>query len=81
VSTHSRKQITYRYECLRAIATGIVETASATFLLLIAVRWFAAGSLAKACVAAGSGLGYVVAPLLVARVEAPGCPWPGPPRG
>jgi hypothetical protein len=61
---------TYRYESLRAIASGIVETASTTFLLLIAVRWFEAGPLAKGLIAAGAGLGYVVAPLVVSWVEA-----------
>ncbi|MCC7009850.1 MAG: hypothetical protein IT184_13670 [Acidobacteria bacterium] len=65
-----RTRLTYRYESLRSIAAGIVETASGTFLLLIAVRWFAAGPVAKACVAAASGLGYVLAPALVTRVEA-----------
>jgi hypothetical protein len=66
--------LTYRYESLRAIAAGIVETASGTFLLLIAVRWFEAGPLAKGLIAAGSGLGYVVAPMIVSRVEAAGLP-------
>src|SRR5262245_27922691 len=66
----ARTRTTYRYECARAVASGIVETANNTFLLLIAVQWFAAGPLAKAGVAAGSGLGYVLAPLMVARVEA-----------
>jgi MFS family permease len=65
-----RTRTTWRYECARAVASGVVETASNTFLLLIAVQWFAAGPLAKSGVAAGSGLGYVMAPLLVARVEA-----------
>ena len=56
----ARTRTTYRYECARAVASGIVETASNTFLLLIAVQWFAAGPLAKAAIAAGSGLGYVL---------------------
>lgn len=66
----SRTAATFRYESLRAVATGIVETASTTFLLLIAVRWFEAGPLAKGLIAAGSGLGYVVSPLVVSWVEA-----------
>jgi MFS family permease len=61
---------TYRYERLRAVASGIAETASTTFLLLIAVRWFDAGPLAKGLIAAGSGLGYLIAPLVVSWVEA-----------
>jgi MFS family permease len=70
----ARALITYRYECLRAVASGVVETAGATFLLLVAVRWFTAGTPAKALVAAGTGLGYVISPLLVASVEALGTP-------
>jgi MFS family permease len=70
VPAASRTQVTFRYEALRAIASGIVETASTTFLVLIAVRWFAAGPLAKGLVASGAGLGYVISPLIVARVEA-----------
>jgi hypothetical protein len=56
------------------VAAGIIETASATFLLLIAVRWFEAGALAKGLVAAGSGLGLLVTPLVVSKVEAAGIP-------
>lgn len=61
---------TYRYESLRAVSSGIIETASTTFLLLIAVRWFEAGPLAKGLIAAGSGLGYVLSPVIVSWVEA-----------
>ena len=43
--------ITYRYEMMRAVAQGILETAAHAFLLLIAVKWFEAGSVAKALVA------------------------------
>jgi predicted MFS family arabinose efflux permease len=70
VSDRSRTSLTFRYEALRAIAAGIVETASTTFLVLIAVRWFEAGPLAKGLVASGAGLGYVISPLIVSRVEA-----------
>jgi len=61
---------TYRYESVRAVAAGIIETASATFLLLVAVRWFEAGAIEKGLVAAGTGLGYLTTPLVVAWVEA-----------
>jgi hypothetical protein len=54
----------------RAVAAGALETASGTFLLLIAVRWFEAGAFAKGCVAGAAGLGYVLAPVLVTAVEA-----------
>lgn len=65
----SRTATTFRYEALRAVSSGIVETASATFLLIIAVRWFEAGALAKGWVAAGSGLGYLVSPAVVSLVR------------
>jgi MFS family permease len=70
VSAPSRTSLTFRYEALRAIASGIVETASTTFLILIAVRWYDAGPLAKGLVASGAGLGYVISPVIVSRVEA-----------
>jgi len=46
-----RTAITYRYECRRALSAGIIEAAGRIFLLLIAVRWFDAGPLAKAVIA------------------------------
>jgi hypothetical protein len=64
-----RTSVTYRYESYRAVSAGIVETASATFLLLIAVRWFHAGAFAKGCIAAGSGVGYLITPFVVSTVE------------
>jgi hypothetical protein len=66
----TRSAVTYRYECYRAVGAGIIEAAGSTFLILIAVRWFSAGVVAKGCVAAGSGLGYLLTPVLVARVKA-----------
>src|SRR5262245_47747825 len=65
-----RTAITYRWECLRAPAAGVLERAATVFLLLIAVREFDAGALAKALVAGGGSLGLLVAPLLVRFVEA-----------
>ena len=70
VAAPSLTRRTFRFEALRAVATGIVETASTTFLVLIAVRWFEAGPLAKGLVAAGAGLGYIISPIVVTRVEA-----------
>jgi MFS family permease len=70
----SRTLQTFRYEALRAISSGIIETASTTFLVLIAVRWFEAGPLAKGLIAAGAGLGYIVSPVIVTRVEHAGTP-------
>ena len=66
----SRTALTYRYERWRALSSGIIETAGATFLLLIAVRWFEAGALSKALIAAGGSAGLVLAPWIVTQVEA-----------
>jgi MFS family permease len=56
---------TYRFECWRALSSGVLEAAAGTFLLLIAVRWYAAGSVAKAILAAGSSAGLLVSPMTV----------------
>jgi len=71
---HSRTAITYRYECWRALSAGVIEAAGTIFLLLIAVRWFKAGPLAKAMIAGGGSVGLILAPWVVSRVEASG--WP-----
>ncbi len=63
---------TYLYERWRAIATGVLETAGQTFLLLIAVRYFNAGATAKALIAAGGSVGLVLTPLVVWTVTAYG---------
>ncbi|MEO8426960.1 MAG: MFS transporter [Verrucomicrobiota bacterium] len=65
---------TFFYERWRAISSGILEAAGNTFLLLIAVRWFNTGALAKALVAASGSVGLVLTPLIVSRVESFG--WP-----
>lgn len=65
--------ITYRYEMMRSVAQGMLETAAHTFLLLVAVRWFEAGANAKAVVAAAGSVGLLVSPLIVSRVERIGC--------
>ena len=70
----NRTAVTYRYECWRAPAAGVIEAAGTIFLLLIAVRWFQAGPFAKAMVAGGGSLGLILAPWVVSRVEAAG--WP-----
>lgn len=67
-------QQTFSYERWRAVASGILETAATTFLLLIAVRWFEAEGWAKALVAGGGSLGFLLSPWLVSRVEQAG--WP-----
>lgn len=61
---------TFRLELRRAAATGVLETAGATFLLLIAVSHFQAGALSKAMLVAGGPLGLLLAPLAVSLTRA-----------
>src|ERR1044071_6494050 len=65
----NRTTRTYRFERWRALSSGIIESAGTTFLLLIAVRHYEAGSFAKALVAAGGSGGLLIAPWLVSRVQ------------
>ena len=67
-------QVTFHYERLRAAATGIMEAAGTTFLLLIAVRHFEAGPTAKALIAAGGSVGHLISPFVVDRAAKLG--WP-----
>jgi MFS family permease len=69
-----RTAVTFRYEKWRAMAAGIMETAGATFLLLIAVRWFHAGATAKAIVASSGSVGLMISPVVVSLVGHLG--WP-----
>lgn len=64
----SRTEVTYRYERWRSVAAGILETAGTTFLLLIAVKHFHAGALAKGLVASGGSLGLMLGPAVVSLV-------------
>lgn len=68
--TTNATEITFRYERRRAVATGILETAGTTFLLLIATRWFEAGATAKALIASGGSLGLLLSPVIVTWAEA-----------
>jgi len=72
MSDRSRTQRTYRSELWRASSAGIIETAGSTFLLLVALRWFGAGSWSKAFVAAGGSVGLLLSPLVVALVTRSG---------
>ena len=63
-----RTAITYRYERLRAVASGVIETAVTTFLLLIAIQWFEFGATTKALIAAAAAPGFLAGPLVVSRV-------------
>jgi MFS family permease len=73
-SPAQRRLLTYRFERGRAISAGILESAGTTFLLLIAVRWFAAGSLAKGLVASGGAIGLLVSPWVVSWTSRRGIP-------
>ena len=64
-----RTRTTYRFELLRAVSSGILETAGTTFLLLVAVRYFAAGATAKAVVAGAGSLGLLLSPAVVSLVS------------
>jgi len=74
MTAEEQTEITYRLERWRALSAGINEAAAVLFLLLIAVRWYGAGPLAKAMVAGGGSLGLLLSPWLVSRVEASGLP-------
>lgn len=69
-----RTRVTFHYERLRAISSGVLESAATTFLLLIAVRWHEGGPLSKALIASGGSLGLILSPWLVLSVERLG--WP-----
>jgi MFS family permease len=51
---------TYRYDRLRAVASGVIDSASSTFLLLIAVQVFQADSLSKSLISAGGNIGLLL---------------------
>lgn len=68
VSASDPVRVTYRNERRRAIAAGIIETATTTFLLLIAVRVFHAGPLPKALLASCNSFGFLATPLVVTLV-------------
>lgn len=74
MTARERKRLTYRYERLRAPASGILEAAAMTFLLLIAVRHFQSGAIAKAVIGGGASVGLMLGPWLVSRVQA--IQWP-----
>lgn len=55
----------YRYEKGRAVASGILEAAGHTFLLLIATTWFHSGPIAKGLVVSGGSVGLLMSPWVV----------------
>lgn len=66
------ERTTFRLDCQRAVANGVLETAASTFLLLVAVRYFHAGSSAKGWIAAASSIGFLATPALVNLVTRTG---------
>jgi hypothetical protein len=66
--------VTYRHERMRAVSTGVLETAGATFLQLIALRWFDAAPWGKAVIVGGGSFGLLLSPISVSVVGARG--WP-----
>lgn len=62
-------KLTYRYDQLRAIPQGAIESASTTFLLLIAVQAFDAGPTPKSFIAAAGNVGLLLSLWLVPLVE------------
>jgi MFS family permease len=64
----NRTETTYLYERWRSVGAGVLETAGSTFLLLIAVRYFHAGALAKGLIASGGSVGFMLGPVVVTFV-------------
>lgn len=62
------RSITYQQERKRAIAQGILESASSTFLLLIAIQWYNAGFIAKSLLASSANCGMLLSVPVVAWV-------------
>ncbi|MFN5961174.1 MAG: hypothetical protein ACK5CW_06810, partial [Verrucomicrobiota bacterium] len=60
-----RERLTFQMERLRAFGMGVLETASATFLLLIAHRIFSAGPATKAIIQGSGSLGLLLSPIAV----------------
>jgi MFS family permease len=66
--------LTYRYDQLRAIPQGVIESASTTFLLLIAVQALNADPTSKALIAAAGNVGLLLSLWLVPAVGQSGRP-------
>ena len=60
--------LTFKLENKRAVASGILETASTTFILLIAVRVFNANPTVKWLVSSGDSIGFLLSPFVVALI-------------
>ena len=69
LNQQDRTQRTYRLELQRAVASGILESAAQTFLILIAISWFHAPRTAKGFLASGIYGGLLFTPALVSFVS------------
>jgi MFS family permease len=58
-------RLTYRYDRLRAVSSGVIDSAASTFLILIAVQALHADSLSKSLIAAGGNIGLLLTLWLV----------------
>ena len=67
-------RITYRYERWRCVCAGLVEAGATTFFLLLAVRYFHTGALAKSLVAGGGSVGLLLSPWMVHLTQRVGGP-------
>lgn len=65
---------TYRLERIRAIASGVLESADQTFIMLIAVQALTADNFAKGIISGGSRVGMLLAPVMVLLAERIGLP-------
>jgi len=65
---------TYLFDRLRSVASGVIDSAASTFLLLIAVKAFDAGTLSKSFIAASGNIGMLLSLWLVPLAESWGKP-------
>jgi hypothetical protein len=67
-------RLTYLYDRLRSFSAGMIDSASSTFLILIAVRALHADSLTKSLIAAGGNVGLLATLWLVPLASRSGKP-------
>ena len=65
MSQADRSLLTYRCELRRAVSTGIIESCTSTFFLLVALRAFHAGPTAKSFISAAGNSGLLLTPWVV----------------
>ena len=65
MTIEERERLTFRLERRRSVGMGVLETAGATFLILIAERWFNGGPGMKSMLQASSSVGLLLTPLVL----------------